>query len=314
MGPAAFGNGGCFPMRMDFLNELLAAVEHSAPPIRFTKFTALLGLWLLLWVLGRVLPKKGSGEDAARKITEEKRKLYSAPHEYAPVRVHDFRWLDARYYDETQRLLESIGFKCFGDVENLSLTAVFPNMRTAIRDLASGDGVVSASVWHFKVRGWLRVLALLRLLKDDLRVVDLGTEFSDGTFLATANNLGLDPSSDVPGIERIQLLYATPIEDALVGHRRRVAEILAQRPGVAPVLARTGRDVREAAARAHALKCGENARNNFVDLQQFAGAAAQTPLLAKNQETRAMAQELARIRDGVSQTTRSAQPAESRRA
>ena len=294
------GNGGCFPKRMDFVSDLFSAVERAASSFRFTKPNVLLGVGFLLWVLSRILSRKGGGEDAARRITEQKRAIYSVPHEYAPVRVHDFAWLDEHYYDEVQRHLESIGFRCFGDVENLSLSAVYPNMRTAIRDFASADGIVTGSIWQLKMRGWLRVLAFFRVLKGDMRVVDLDTEFSDGTFLATANNLGLDPSSEVPGIERIQLPNATPIGEAVALHRRRVAEILAQRPGVAPVLARTARCVRDAAARAHKLKCEENARNNFVDLPQFAGIASEKPVFAKSPEVRAMGQELARIRDEVS--------------
>lgn len=299
---------------MDFFSDLFAAVERSASSVRFTRLCTLLGIWFLLLVLGRILSRKGAGENAARKITEQKRAIYSGPHDYAPVRAQDFRWLDERYYDETQRRLESIGFQCFGDVENVSLSAVYPNMRTAIRDFASADGVVSGSVWQVKMRGWLRVLAFFRMLKGDVRVVDFDTEFSDGTFLATANNRGMDPSGDVPGIERIQLPNAMPVEDVLAIHRKRVREILAQRSGVASVPVRTAGDVRAAAARAHVLKCEENARNHYADLEQFAGVAAEMPWLAYEPETRAMARELGRIHDGVTQTTLSTQQAGSRRA
>ena len=256
--------------------------------------------WIIAWLASRILAGASTPEERARKLTQQKQAIDSAPHEYAPVRVHDFRWLDAGYYDATQRWLESVGFRCFGDVENLSLSAVYPNMRTAVRDLASADAVVSASIWQVKMRGWLRVPAFLRLLKGDMRVVDFDTEFSDGTFLSTANNREFDPGSGIPGIERIQLPNATPIEDVLVAHRRRAAEILTQRPGIAPVWVRTAKDVRSAAARAHALKCGEHARKNFVDLPQFASVASEKAAFANSPEVRAMGQELARIRDEVS--------------
>ena len=105
------------------------------------------------------------------------------------------------------------------------------------------------------MRGWLRILSLFRLMKGDVRVVDLGTEFSDGTFLNTSGNLGLDSSSDVPGIELLRLPNATPVEELVASHRRRVAEILAQRAGVTPVLIRSGQTLRQSAAREHALKC-----------------------------------------------------------
>jgi hypothetical protein len=70
-------------------------------------------------------------------------------------------------------------------LENISLSAVFPNLRTAMRNFTGDDGVVTASVWQVKLRGWLRVPAILRLVKGDMRVVEFWTEFSDGKFIAT---------------------------------------------------------------------------------------------------------------------------------
>ena len=285
---------------MDYLGHLFAALRSVIFSRGNSTVPVLLGLWFAVWIAGRILARMATPEERARKVTGQKRAIYSAPHEYAPVRVHDFRWLDAGWYDATQRWLESVGFRCFGDVENLSLSAVYPKMRTALRGLASGDGVVSASIWQVKIRGWMRLLVWFRLLKGDMRVVDFDTEFSDGTFLSTANNREFDPSSDIPGIERIQLPNATPIEDVLVAHRRRVAEILTQRPGITPVFVHTAKDVRSAAARAHMLKCDEHARNNFVDLPQFASLAAEKAVYANSTEVRAMGRELARIRDEVS--------------
>jgi hypothetical protein len=253
----------------------------------------------VLWSLGRVASGQGGGRAGAKKITDMQKALYSGPHEYGPVRVHDFGWLDSAHYDAMQRRLEVAGFQSFGDVEDLTLSAVHPNMRTAMRDMASGDGVVAACIWQLKLRGWLRILALFGLVKGDMRVVDLATEFSDGSFLNTANNLGLDPSSDVPGIERMALPNSTPIEEAVSAHRRRVVEILAARPGVVPVLTRTPQEYRKSSDRAHALKCAEKVRNNFVDLQQFAGAVATNPGRVNDPEVRAVAQELARVREGV---------------
>ena len=43
------------------------------------------------------------------------------------------------------------------------------------------------------------------------------------------------PDREVPGIEQHRLPNAIPIEELVAAHRRRVAGILAERPGVAPV-------------------------------------------------------------------------------
>ena len=251
---------------MAFLSDLLAAFHRAM----FSGGSRVFSLLLVVWLAGRLLARRGSPGERARKVAQQKRALYSAPHEFAPVRARDFPWLDAAFYDATQRWLESVGFRCFGDLENVSLSAVSPEMRTAIRDLASGDGVVSASIWQVKMRGGRRVAAIFRLRKGDRRVVDFVTEFSDGTFLSTSNNREFASTSPVPGLERLPLPEASPIEDALVAHRRRVAEILTRRPGITALLVRTAKDLRSSAARAHALKCGEHARHPFLDLPQFA--------------------------------------------
>ena len=294
------GNGACYSERMDFLSDVSAALQRAMFPGGSWTILLLLGGSFVMWFSGRFVSRIATPEKRAQKVTEQKRAIYSAPHEYAPVRVHDFRGLDTAYYDATQRWLESVGFRCFGDVENVSLSAVYPNMRTAVRDLASADGVVTASIWQIKMRGSLRVLSFFGLLKGDMRVVDFDTEFSDGTFLSTANNREFDSSSAIPGIERVQLPNSTPVEDVLVVHRRRLAELLTERPGVTPVFVRTAKDVRSAAARAHALKCAEHARSNFVDMEQFARLASEKAVDAKSADVRAMGQELARIRDDVS--------------
>lgn len=278
---------------MEFLSDLFGAGGSATWPLLLAGCTVARRAW-------RILAGTSTPEERARKVTEQKRAIYSAPHEYAPVRVDDFRGIDAGYYDAAQRWLESVGFQCFGDVENLSLSAVYPNMRTAIRDFASADAIISASIWQVKMCGSLRVPAFFRLRKRDLRVVDFRTEFSDGTFLSTTNDREFDPSRAVPGIERIQLANITPVEDALAAHRRRVSDILTQQPGVAPVLMRTAKDVRSGFARAHAFKCEEYARHDFVDLPQSAALASEKSAFAESPEVRAMGQELAPIRDEIS--------------
>jgi hypothetical protein len=172
-------------------------------------------------------------------------------------------------------------------------------MRTATRELAAADGVLTAAIWQVKVRGWRRLLALAGMVKGDVRVVDVATEFSDGTFVATANNRGLDFSSDVPGIERLRFANETPIEEMVASHRQRVAEYLAAHPETQPVRLRTARELRQSVTRAHELKCAEMARYRFVDLQQFAGVAIDCRLSERDPQLRKTAQELARLQQGL---------------
>jgi hypothetical protein len=284
---------------MEIVQHLIASVEQAVSSGRIP-WSGLLWLGFTVWALFRFLPDQRRSLNDAERITAMQRAVYSGPHEYAPVRVEDFRWLDPLYYDAMQRQLEAAGFRCLGDLENISLSDVLPNMRTAIRNLTGDGGAVTASVWQVKLRGSQRARAFLRLLKGDMRVVEFGTEFSDGTFLTTLNNLGLDSSGDVREIRRMRLPNETPVEELVEIHRQRVAAFLADHAHVLPVPMRSEREIRGSWARAHALKCAEMARNRYVDLHQFAGVAADLPVSPDDPRVRGMARHLAQMQRGVS--------------
>lgn len=283
---------------MDIFQHLIAAVERTVSSGRIP-WSGLLWLGFSLWAFLRFSPDRRSVKDADR-ITALQSAVYSRPHEYAPVRVEDFPWLDARHSDAMQCRLEAGGFRCLGDLENISLSAIFPNVRTAIRNFTGDGGIVTAGVWQVKLRGWWRALAFLRLVKGDILVAECCTEFSDGTFLVTLNNLGLDSISDVREVRRMRLPVETPVEELMEIHRQRVAVFLADHAHIPPVPMRSEREIRESWARAHALKCAEMARNNYVDLPQFAGVAADMPLSPDDPHLRGMAQHLARSQRGFS--------------
>jgi hypothetical protein len=188
------------------------------------------------------------------RIAALKHALHTEPHEFGPVRVHDFHSLDERLYDQMQHGLEGAGFRCFGDVEDLSVSAVFPSQRTAIRDFASDDGLVAGFSWQVNGHGWLGAR------KRRVQAVELVTGFSDGRFLSTANQAGFDGGDPVPGIERIQVPDAPSAGLLDIVHRARLEEILAENQEIVPVLVQTHRDVRRTAERAHALRCAASVR------------------------------------------------------
>lgn len=242
---SASGTTVALKRRMDFFHHFIATAGQVVSDGRIP-WSGVLWLGFTLWALSRYSPDSRRSVRDAERITEMQRAVHSEPHEYAPVRVEDFRWLDARYYDAAQRRLEAAGFRCLGDLENISLSAVFPNLRTAIRNFTGDDGVVTASVWQVKLRGWLRVPTFLRLVKGDMRGVEFCTEFSDGTFVATLNNLGPDSGSDVREIRRMQLPAGTPVEELMDIHRQRVAAFRENHAQAVPVPVRSERELREA--------------------------------------------------------------------
>jgi len=238
------------------------------------QFTAV-GLWFAFWARGRAVAKAGRNRAAQMAAL-------SGPHEFGPVRASDFHWLDLRHYSEMERRLAAMGFRNLGDVENLSLSAAFPWLRTAVRELTSGDGILTVAIWQVKVRGWRRMLSFVGFGKGDVRLVDIGTEFSDGVFVSTANTRGLAFSSEVPGIERLGFSDETPIEEMVAAHRKRVAVYLASHPGTLPMRVRTARELRQSVTRAHELKCAEMARTRTAELRQFAGVEPAVSSMVQN--------------------------------
>lgn len=241
-------NKACFFPGMDFVAHVLATADRPAFPESFGSFSLIPGAGLVLRLLGGSSRARGAA-GVAQGYDERRQALYSEPHEYGPVRVHDFRWLDEGYYDGVQHALEECGFRCFGDVENLSVSAVFPRMRCAIREFASDDAVIAAFAWQLRVHGWLAAW------NADVRVVELQTRFSDGTFLATTNHPGPEHGGAAERIEQIHVPPATDVRGQVSAHRCRVTALLEERPWIAPVPVRTHRDLRRSAERVHAMRC-----------------------------------------------------------
>ena len=190
--------------------------------------------------------------------------IHSGPHEFGPVHLSDFSWLDAEFYEETGRELRAVGFECLGDVENLTLSAAAPEYRTAVREFASGDGVIAASVWQVKARGWRAVLALHGLEDRGKRIVELVTSLDDGTFIVTTNGDGLAEPGDVAGIERTRMHDRTPVARMIASHRERIEAHTKARRIAGANLVRSRRDMRRLTERLHALRCAAFARDESV--------------------------------------------------
>ncbi len=70
-----------------------------------------------------------------------------------PTSPADHPDLDHAFYDATEAAFAHEGFTKVADLELLSATRTHPDMRTFIRAMVDGAGVVSAAIYHVKVRG-----------------------------------------------------------------------------------------------------------------------------------------------------------------
>lgn len=258
-----------------------------------------LGLWALAEVLQRVFTPKR----AAQNIANLAAKLYSGPHEHAQVKASDFKGLNHAYYDRTQAELESHGFRCLGDFENVTLSRALPHMRTFLRRLVGEEGTTMAAIYQVKHGGiWMRLLSMCGRLTKDPSYVDFETEFTDGTFLATSNTEG-SKTSAVPGIIGQRQPRATTPGELLALHRQKLAELTAQ--GLSPVGVNSAAESQASQDRMQEIKNQHRKKSGYVDMEQVR-ALAEAKASAETSE--ALLTELAAIQRQSQPSTSSSTP------
>ena len=157
--------------------------------------------------------------DTIRKTLEV---LHQERHEYAITTLDAYPDLDRAFYEESTQALLNSGFTMLGDVENVTVTRQNPSFRTCLRSF-SGDGdCVSAAVYHVRPKGLLRVLQWIGLLPRSMRVIDLETEFSNGTFVCTTN---VPAGQQILTGPRVQMTYRKgwSVGPLLQLHRQAIA-------------------------------------------------------------------------------------------
>jgi len=218
----------------------------------------------------------GSSGDPV-KATE---KLYAGPHEFRGAAPQEFPHLDLAFYDETQAWMEGHGFRVLGDVEDVTASSAYPNMRTFLRVMVSNDGTVPAACYHVNLRGWMRVLQWVGVLPRVLKVLDFETEFNDGTFLTTSNSKGLDMMSEVPGHRKVQYPQATSFEEMLEVHRSILAQWTRADPSYQPLRMSSLDDVMASQKRSQQITSEFRQKSGYVseeEMQRMAGGAMTLP-------------------------------------
>ncbi len=194
-------------------------------------------------------------ESMAEEILTFMENAYVPDHHYEVVRLDDYPHVDRKFYEETQRELEGMGFRFLADIEDKTLAAVPGNTLkpTPIRVMLSGDGITMAGIYHPRLKSWWVAMLLFIIRKPLSRTIDFETEFSDATFVCTTNassgfEISLPPEIDT--------LYAPPkstVTYLLEKHHSRLSHKLDQ-PGIAPVRHSTLDDTTASQARMDTLK------------------------------------------------------------
>jgi hypothetical protein len=107
------------------------------------------------------LTRRQRASQARASIKNNLAKVYGQRHEYREVDAASFDWLDLGFYHATLRRLEGFGFRKLADKEDVTLSAIYPSLRTFVRVMVSADSTILGDCYHGKIRGWWAVPAAL---------------------------------------------------------------------------------------------------------------------------------------------------------
>lgn len=211
-------------------------------------FFLMMGLWLVVAVALGMRRPKGLGGAALRARLDA---VYGEPHELVRVSPAAFPEADLDFYDRARRELEAKGYTWLADVEDLTLSRIYPHNRTFLRLCVDGGRMVRASIYHLHPRGVvISLLQLVQLFPRHLRVVELVTEIN-GRFLVTSNTHGVDRLEPPPEAKVERMPLATDVLAVVARHESRITEFLREHPERAPVSFETFEEVLASIARAH---------------------------------------------------------------
>jgi hypothetical protein len=211
-------------------------------------FFLMMGLWLVVAVTLGLRRPSGFGGAALRARLDA---VYGEPHELARVSPAAFPEADLEFYDRAKQELEARGYRCLADVEDLTMSRIYPQNRTFVRLFVDGGGMIRASAYHLHPRGAVvSLLQLVQLYPRHLRVVELVTEIQ-GTFLVTSNTHGVDRLEPPPEAKVERMPLASTISEILATHERRITELLRRSPERSPVAFESYEEVVASMSRAH---------------------------------------------------------------
>lgn len=211
-------------------------------------FFLMMGLWLVVAIALGMRRPRGFGGAALRARLDA---VYGEPHELARVSPAAFPEADLEFYDRARAAFERRGYRWIADVEDLTLTRIYPHNRTFLRLFVDSGSMIRASVYHLHPRGVvLSMLQLVQLYPRHLRVIELVSEVQ-GTFLVTSNTHGIDRLEPPPEARIERLPLVTPLDEIVKRHEQRITDLLRAHPERSPVQFEIYEDVIASMARAH---------------------------------------------------------------
>jgi hypothetical protein len=211
-------------------------------------FFLMMGLWLVVAVALGMRRPNGFGGRALRARLDA---VYGEPHELARVDPEAFPEAGLEFYARVKQELEARNYRFLADVEDMTMSRIYPQNRTFLRLFVDAGGMIRASAYHLHPRGVvISMLQLVQLFPRHLRVLELVTEIQ-GTFLVTSNTHGVDRLEPPPEAKVERLPVGATISDVITTHEKRITDLLRKFPERAPVTFETFDDLVASMARAH---------------------------------------------------------------
>ena len=208
----------------------------------------MMGLWLVVAVALGLRRPRGLGGAALRARLDA---VYGEPHELVRISPAAFPEADLDFYDRARRELEGKKYTWLADVEDLTLSRIYPQNRTFLRLFTDAGQMIRAGAYHLHPRGVVvSLLQLVQLFPRHLRVIELVSEIN-GTFLVTSNTHGVDRLEPPPEAKVERLPLGTPLGEIVARHEARITELLRTHPERMPVHFGSLEDVIASIARAH---------------------------------------------------------------
>lgn len=191
--------------------------------------------------------RKWRARKLAQKILDDLRRVYVEKHELRLVDASDFSDVNLGYYQQATAILESKDFSALGDIEDLTVSNVYPDLRTFARVFVNTSRTVVASVCDLKLRG-----AVAKHSSRRRKHAEFTTEFTNGCFLTTSN--AKSPMTLPSQIMAVTLPWDTSISTLLKTHEKRMQQYQQHHSGTCIALLSTLEDVLKSAQRALAMK------------------------------------------------------------
>jgi hypothetical protein len=210
--------------------------------------------WAFVALVARMVaqPQRRSEGGGGRRLRAELDAVYGGEHEYARVSPAAFPDTDLAFYDRSTAELEAAGFRRIADVEDLTLSRVYPERRTFLRVFVDEGGAIRAAIYHLRVRGGgAAILSAVGMGPRDLHVIEMITEVPRGQFVATSNTKGLDKLTSPKEVDVERLDVAATLAQVAARHRARLTERARKRGSDAPVPMWTWDDVLASMQRGH---------------------------------------------------------------